>query len=316
MVRLPDFTFDPNDLHAKHVPATGETKGSGQAVAARLREADATTTAEGQQNHHYESRSDPGSNVKLTPQAPSAVLRPFVKEFLITESVAEYTHVLLPETGAVAAFRFKGSCMRQGAFELPGSVLSGLQDSARILKRPANSSVILTRFTETGAGAFLREPLDLLFNTTMPMDQLFSRPEVGRIEDQLAEAKQHSDRFLTLERFLLGHLRRKPPDPLVSAVVAKIKQANGDLRIGLLAPQSGLSQSALERRFRKTVGTSLRKFASIVRLRHIIQLQKLAGNWTEIAMAAGYFDQAHFINDFKRFTSQPPSVFFQQSTFC
>jgi AraC-like DNA-binding protein len=268
------------------------------------------------QDHHYESRSDPGSNVKPTAQAPSAVLRPFVKEFLITESVAEYTHVLLPETGAVAAFRFKGSCMRQGAFELPGSVLSGLQGSARILKRPAHSSVILTRFTETGAGAFQREPLDLLFNTTMPMDQLFSPPEVGRIEDQLAEAKQHSDRFLTLERFLLGHLRREPPDPLVSAVVAKIKQANGDLRIGLLAPESGLSQSALERRFRKTVGTSLRKFASIVRLRHIIQLQKLAGNWTEIAMAAGYFDQAHFINDFKRFTSQPPSAFFQQSSFC
>jgi AraC-like DNA-binding protein len=313
MVRLPEFTVDPNNLNGKI--ATGTSKGVGMAVAARLREADATvlTTAEDQL---YGGRSGPGSNVKLTVQVPSVELRPFVKEFLITESAAEYTHVLLPDTGAVAAFRFKGSSLRQGGFELPSSVFSGLQGSARILNRPANTSVILTRFTESGARAFLREPLDLLFDTSMSMDQLFSRSEVGQIEDQLAEAKQHRDRILTLQGFLLGHLRREPPDPLVSAVVAKIKQANGDLRIGLLAPQSGLSQSALERRFRKTVGTSLRKFASIVRLRHIIRLQKLTGNWTEIAMAAGYFDQAHFIRDFKLFTSQAPHAFFQQSSFC
>jgi AraC-like DNA-binding protein len=317
MVLSSEFTADPHDFHGKYILATGGTKDVGQAVAPRLREADATMpTAEDERDHHYESRSDPRSDVRLTVQAPCVELRPFVKEFLITESAGEYTQVLLPETGAIAVFRFNGSSLRQGEFELPTSVLSGLQDSARILKRPANTSVIITRFTESGARAFLREPLDLLFDTTMSMDQLFPRSEVGRIEDQLVVAKQHNDRFLILQRFLLGHMRREPPDQLVSAVVAKIKEVNGDVRIGLLARNSGLSQSALERRFRKTVGTSLRRFASIVRLRHIIRLQKHTGNLTEIAYAAGYFDQAHFIKDFKRFTSQAPLAFFRQSSFC
>jgi AraC-like DNA-binding protein len=74
-----------------------------------------------------------------------------------------------------------------------------------------------------------------------------------------------------------------------------------------------LSQSALERRFRKVVGLSPKKFAALVRLRHAVRLRAGGADFTAVAHGAGYFDQAHFINDFRRVTGSAPDAFFRQA---
>jgi AraC-like DNA-binding protein len=256
-------------------------------------------------------------NVLLTRAAPSRELRPFVKQFLITESTNGYDHLLLPDTGAVAAFRFKGSSLRQGSLHLPRALLSGMYDVPRTLERPARTSVILVRFTETGLAPFLRWSVHNLFDATISMDQVVRRSELERVEEQLAEASQHSERFFILEQFLLRELRHQlEPDPLVQFLVKQIKNKNGIVRIRDLVRNSGLSQSAVERRFWRIMGTTPRKFASIVRFRQVLQLHSQAGSLTELAYRAGYSDQSHFINDFRRFTAQPPRAFFRQQSFC
>lgn len=255
-------------------------------------------------------------HVKRTTQAPSAALRPFVQEFFVTESQLEWTRVLLPDTVLVAGFRLNGTSTKNGTEAMPAAIIAGLQHTARTLTHSAGTCNVLVKFTEAGAAAFLREPIDLLFNATTSMDWLIRRSELDSITEQLSEAKQHADRIHLLERFLLGRLRNDAPDHLTAAAAARIKEAAGCLRIKDLAHEIGLSQSALERRFRKSIGTSPRKFASIVRLRHVIQHRAQGGNLTEIAHRVGYSDQSHFIKDFKRFTGLAPGAFFQQSSFC
>jgi AraC-like DNA-binding protein len=257
----------------------------------------------------------PESNVKLTRQVPCAQLRPFIKEFLITESSVERSHVLLPEMNLIAAFRFNGVIqLREAA--MPSAVFSGLQHMARTLTHSGDSRVLLVRFTETGAAAFLREPLDLFFNATMPMEAVVRRSRLDSVEERLAEAKQHSRRFAILERLLIRQLKGREPDRLATSVVARIKAANGMVRVEELARRVGLSQSALERRFRRVVGASPKRFASIIRLRRVMRLRAEGGSLTEIAHRVGYCDQSHLIKDFKGFTGLPPELFFQTSTFC
>jgi AraC-like DNA-binding protein len=82
-------------------------------------------------------------------------------------------------------------------------------------------------------------------------------------------------------------------------------------RIGALANYTGLSQSALERRFRRVVGVSPKKFASILQLRRAVALLSDGKNHTEAALQAGYFDQAHFINAFHRATGTSPTRLLQ-----
>jgi AraC-like DNA-binding protein len=257
--------------------------------------------------------------VKHTVLAPTAVLRPFIKRFEVTQYLTKQQHTLLPDTSLVACFRLDGMAIRHEAEILPAAFLSGLQNRARTLTRMAGSCVLLTTFTDVGAAAFLREPLDLLFNTMMPLGNLLQRSQVQEVHEQLVDARDHARRKEILERFLLGRLRSEAPDSVATAAAARIKERHGAVRMEELARDAGLSLSALERRFRKMVGASPRKFASIVRLRQVLKLRNGAGTLTEIAYQAGYSDQAHFIKDFKNFTGLAPQSFFQrfrQSSFC
>lgn len=248
--------------------------------------------------------------------APSPALRPFIQRFLVVEYTAGLTTKLLPGAGIVAAFRCKGECLINGA-AVPNALVTGLWDTARVLTHSGRCANVIAMFTPTGAVAFLREPVANLFNQTMPFEHQVRRTHLDLVEEQLAESQHDAERVLRLERFLIAELRRPEPDALVGAAVARMHRTCGSLRIDDLARNLGCSQSALERRFQRAVGTSPKKFAALVRLRHVVQLRQAGVTFTAIAHTAGYTDQAHFIKDFRRFAGEPPEAFFQSTTgFC
>jgi AraC-like DNA-binding protein len=162
----------------------------------------------------------------------------------------------------------------------------------------------------------IREPIENLFNSTMPMEEQVRRSQLDLVEERLLESDNDAKRVLVLEQFLLQHLVRRP-DPLITDAVETIRKMRGSLRIEQLVRHTGLSQSALGRRFLRQVGVSPKKFAAFVRLRHVVKLRNAGASFTEIAHAAGYADQPHFIKDFKRFTGHAPEKFFQtEANFC
>jgi methylphosphotriester-DNA--protein-cysteine methyltransferase len=100
------------------------------------------------------------------------------------------------------------------------------------------------------------------------------------------------------------------PDKLVLAALALIHRSKGNIRIKELTEQLFISQSPLEKRFRQVVGASPKKFASIVRLKNIIQQYDTVNSLTELGYENGFYDQAHFIKEFKAFTGDTPEKFF------
>lgn len=248
--------------------------------------------------------------------APTAALRPYIQRFLIVQYTSGWSSTLLPGTGLVAAFRFKGQCLVNGA-EASNALVTGIWDRTRTLIHSGSCANVLALFTPTGAAAILREPIERLFNGTMPYELEVRRSQLDLVEEQLFESSGHEDRVGAIERFLLQQLRELTPDPLISFAVERIRRTGGSMRIDHLARYAGLSQSALERRFRHAVGTSPKKFAALVRLRNVVKLRRAGASFTQIAHAAGYADQSHFIKDFKRFTGEAPESFFRTATaFC
>ena len=94
------------------------------------------------------------------------------------------------------------------------------------------------------------------------------------------------------------------------AALALIHRSKGDIRIRDLMDQLHISQSPLEKRFRQAVGTSPKKFASIVRLKNVVQHYNVGASLTELGYEAGFYDQANFIREFKTFTGETPEKFF------
>jgi len=255
------------------------------------------------------------SNVKVFVQTPCEALRPFVKRFLVVEFPTAHKDSFLPVAGMLAGFCFKGHCILDGKTKVPVAAVTGLSDRPRHYEHSGNSGVVLAAFTAPGAAALLHHPADEFFNDAVAMDDILGNStELNRIHERLAEAPNHARRIQVVEDFLVARRGDAQPDTFVSAAVSKIEEVKGIVRVEELARRVGLSQSALERRFRKVTGASPKKFASIVRLRHVVGLRARGADLTSIAFAAGYCDQSHFINDFKKITGLAPKSFFQRTT--
>lgn len=87
-----------------------------------------------------------------------------------------------------------------------------------------------------------------------------------------------------------------------------ILETNGALSLNKVREKIQISERALERYFKEYIGLSPKFYCRIIRFSHIFKLVSNKNqNWSEIAQQAGFYDQAHFIKDFKEFTGEEPS---------
>ncbi|MEJ0056024.1 MAG: helix-turn-helix transcriptional regulator [Bacteroidota bacterium] len=219
----------------------------------------------------------------------------------------------MPDTGLVIGFQYKGRLSRlQNETETSLSIsgISGLADHSRTFKNSADIGTVLVFFKEAGATPFFRQPLHELFRESVSLDNFMLHSELLCLEEQLAEAKTDAKRIAVVERFLIGRMTHTQPDKLVMEALALIHKSKGNIRIKDLMDQLHISQSPLEKRFRQAVGTSPKKFASIVRLKNVIRHYGSAGSLTTLGYQTGFYDQSHFIKEFKAFTGDTPEKFF------
>lgn len=244
---------------------------------------------------------------------PTDRLRPFIRTFLIIDSEQGMVNKILPGTSIVMAFRYKGSVRYAedpGETAMPLSVITGLRNSVRLIDYAKETATLLVIFNEGGAAALFKEPLHELFGSSVALDNLIRHSIVSDLEERLAEAKNNQQRVDIAEQFLLSRLNETVHDRLVAEAVRTIQLASGSIRIKDLATDLSISQDPFEKRFRRIIGTSPKQFSTIVRLRTLIGQYSPGQRLTESAYRAGYFDQAHFIKDFKTFTGQTPHLFF------
>jgi AraC-like DNA-binding protein len=237
---------------------------------------------------------------------------------VIIESENGMANQILPDTSIVMAFRFKGNISyseENNYNDLPSTVITGLRKFSRTMSYEPGAATLLVIFNEGGAAAFFKEPLHELFGISLSLHNMCHSPILNAIQDQIVEAKDNRQRFLIVEQFLLSLLTERDRDLLVLKALEKIKLAKGNIRIKHLATDLHISQDPLEKRFRKLIGTSPKQFSNIIRMRNVINEYSSADSLNDASYLAGYFDQAHFIKEFKSFTGQTPHIFFKTSSY-
>lgn len=255
--------------------------------------------------------------MSFTSYIPCIELLPFVKSFAITKAETEETYGVLPDTGIVIGFQYSGRLSyieNNTEVALSHSGITGLRDHVRIFRNGQHTNTLLVFFNPGGAATFFRFPLHELFQQSVSLDHLMLRSELMVLEEQLCEAKKDTDRIAVMEHFLLNRKRQETPDQLIMAAISLIYQYKGNIRIRDLATQLHTSHSPLEKRFRQLVGASPKKFASIVRFHYLLSQHEKQDSLTGVAYEAGFYDQPHFIKEFKRFTGETPKEFFFRSS--
>lgn len=250
--------------------------------------------------------------MKFEKHFPTDQLKNHIHYYVVAEYEQENEYKVFPSSGLVIGFQYKGrlsSIKDKQLIQLDSAGITGITDEYKIFKNSSNTGTILVYFTETGFIHFSSRPTHELFNQSISLDYIFDRNKVSEVEEKLVAANTDKQRIYVVERFLLSQLRDIQNDKLIAEAVKLIYQSSGSIRIKELNKQLFISQSPFEKRFRKVVGTTPKKFASIVRFNHLLGNLKNAKSLTDICYENNFFDQAHFIKDFKKFTGERPEQF-------
>jgi len=102
-----------------------------------------------------------------------------------------------------------------------------------------------------------------------------------------------------------------PPDPTVGRAAALVRGAAGRKRMDALTSDLNVSARRLERQFLTHVGMSPKLFSRLVRFDRVVRDlgRRGAVPWSQFALAHGYSDQAHFINEFREIAGVTPEEF-------
>jgi AraC-like DNA-binding protein len=146
----------------------------------------------------------------------------------------------------------------------------------------------------------------------VPLAQVFGPPGTRLVRAVLAAGDDTPARIALCEAFLRERL--PPPDPNVVLAGRIVDHAERDrrvVRVEDLAEWSGLSTRALQRLFNRYVGVGPKWVIRRYRLHEALEVLAGGGpaDWPSVALSLGYFDQAHFINDFKALVGRTPAEY-------
>lgn len=250
--------------------------------------------------------------MKFDKHFPTDKLRDCIKYYVVAEHEVETEYRVFPSSGLVVGFQYRGhlSLLKDEANNrLPSAGITGISDRYKVFRNSADIGTILVYFTEIGFAHFTSQPANELFNLSLSLDDIFEKSQVNELEEKLAMDATDAQRVKIVEQFLLTRLKNIETDKLIVEAVKMIYQSKGTIRVKELNEKLCISQSPFEKRFRKVVGTTPKKFASIVRFNSVLDNLNETKSLTEICYENNFFDQAHFIKDFKHFTGQTPEDF-------
>ena len=162
------------------------------------------------------------------------------------------------------------------------------------------------RFRPGMSASFFRAPASETVDQSLALDDFEGR-RVRGLHDRLGDARDPEQCVAIMEAQLVD-----PAEPgIAQQIAAHIVHKCGQVRVDNLAFEAGMSARQLRRVFLEQVGLSPKHFCRVIRFRHsLAQLaQRGRGDWTQLALDCGYYDQAHFINEFRELSGFNPGVY-------
>ncbi|MTI29561.1 AraC family transcriptional regulator [Xanthovirga aplysinae] len=168
------------------------------------------------------------------------------------------------------------------------------------------------RFYPYGFANFVTVPIKTLANKETPIEILFGEKTAKKLELEIVQAINTKQRIEIIERFLINKLSEQSTvDSIVRTTIDTLLLTKGSASIGGILKEDLSKRRQLERNFLKQIGISPKQLGKVIRLQSALKmlLNEKGENLTNIAYENEYYDQAHFIKDFKEFTGISPKEF-------
>jgi AraC-like DNA-binding protein len=192
-----------------------------------------------------------------------------------------------------------------------GAILIGVQSEFFVLDTAQQMSVIGVHFKPGGAFPFFKLPAGEFHNQRLSLDLAWGAA-AHQLRDRLLEAPTPEIKFQILEESLLAHAA-KPllRHPAVNFALNEFRDLRRTPSIAQVTGQIGLSSRRFIDVFNDQVGLTPKLFCRVQRFQKVLRRIGMRGeiDWTDMALDCGYFDQAHFIHDFRAFSGLSPTSY-------
>jgi AraC-like DNA-binding protein len=178
---------------------------------------------------------------------------------------------------------------------------------------PIPSRSVGVHFKPWGLAPFLPMAAVELCDRPATIEQVWGRPTIAELRDQLAGAAEPDQMLTLLEEALMRQLREIHGLDLVRHASAAIAATAGTVPIGDLMAAGGVSSTYLARVFKEIIGVTPKRLARAHRFSTTVLAIDPAEpiDWADLAARAGYFDQAHFAHEFREFTGFTPTRYIE-----
>lgn len=170
------------------------------------------------------------------------------------------------------------------------------------------------RFTTSGFYKIFGIPASELYNEVYAVEEVLGNI-IKTLQEKIELSKNENEIRIILDQFfcrcLLLNNFKNCRTSLPSCALDLIHKSHGTIRVNLISEKLGISERSLVDKFRIITGLSPKEYCKNTQIFNIIRkisFNKII-NWTELALENGYYDQAHFVNEFKKATSVTPEHF-------
>jgi len=197
------------------------------------------------------------------------------------------------------------------------AIFCGARTDCFVIDTSRQDRVIGIQFRPGGAFPFLRMPASEVANATYELDAIWPG-ETVLLREELMAVTGVAAMFAILERTLLRRLRLSALDPGIAFAAACLAKEPAGARMGDVAERVGMGSRRFMEMFREQTGLAPKVFQRVRRFQQVLQSiyrsGRLDGSFAGLAADCGYYDQAHFIHDFRSFSGMTPGEYLVAAT--
>jgi AraC-like DNA-binding protein len=249
---------------------------------------------------------------------PSESLAKYIKCFWFLESEAADSpgqERILPDGCTEIVFHLADPFMQYNSdgavVRQPPAMLVGQMRRHLIIQPTGRVRVLGVRFWPGGAYPFLRLPQYEIADRVIGLESVWGAI-AGELHSRIADAATAAASAMQVEKTLMSRLNQfRHHDEGALKGIDFILRAGGCLSIDMLAQEMGVNSRRLDRTFNTRVGLPPKTLCRIVRFQQVFKKIERRQNpdWVQIALECGYYDQPHFIKEFKAFAGKEPTSY-------
>lgn len=193
--------------------------------------------------------------------------------------------------------------------QTPRFVTYGMIRKPNIIRNSGNCRDLSIGFGPYLLSRFLKLPMSLLAGRFIDAETLFLKQDLHDLREKALAARNDYEIIKAVEHFFLSYFNEA--QDLQLATACHHIASNRYQRVSQLSDALNLSSRTLLNKFNNKIGLSPKELMKIHRINSSLNVQvHNPENLTDLAYKLGYFDQAHFIHDFKETLDITPEKYF------